>query len=130
MIHGSSSTSCNHGRCDHWQVEPFGHSVLVASYPVAAEATSPQLSALNYYMLSFDILGVFDFTSNFMLLYILEESETLAEWGRNLGDASRPLVEDPNDTLLCNWMSVLPRLQPYLSPFEILSVFMNGVKYQ
>lgn len=60
-----------------------------------------------------------------MLLYILEEPETLAEWGRNLGDASRLLVEDPNDILLCNWMSVLPRLQPYISPFEILSVFMK-----
>ncbi|KKZ59232.1 hypothetical protein EMCG_05415 [[Emmonsia] crescens] len=69
---------------------------------------------------SFEILEVFDFMSNFMLLHILKEPGTLVEWAIALGDeAAEVLTQDRDNTLLHNWMSLL-HLQPYLSPFDIL----------
>lgn len=60
----------------------------------------------------------FDFISNLMLLHILKGPRTVAGWVHLLESAGARagLVSDGNDTVLNNWMSLLPRLQPYLSP--------------
>lgn len=74
---------------------------------------------------SLEILEVFDFMSNFLLLHILQGPDTVATWARLLegAEARAALVSDRNDTVLHNWMSLLPHLQPYLSPFDILAAF-------
>ncbi|KAJ5751499.1 uncharacterized protein N7511_008464 [Penicillium nucicola] len=74
---------------------------------------------------SLEILEAFDFISNFMLLHILRGPYTFVEWGLSLDsdEAREALLSDPNDTLLSNWVSLLPRLQLYLSPFDILAAF-------
>ncbi|KAF7169795.1 hypothetical protein CNMCM6106_004714 [Aspergillus hiratsukae] len=77
---------------------------------------------------SFDMLEASDFISTFMLLHILDTPDTVLEWMSILRDAgfreaAEQFVEDPNDTVLHNWTSLLSRLQPYLTPFDILSLF-------
>lgn len=74
---------------------------------------------------SLEVLEIFDFTSNFMLLHVLQGPDTLVDWMVALRDGAvtREFESDIDDSLLCNWMSLLPRLQPYLSPFDILSAF-------
>lgn len=70
---------------------------------------------------SLEALELFDFTSNFMLLHILEEPGTLSGWMVDSDIVARSHFElDGEDSLLYNWMSLLPRLQPYLTPFDIL----------
>ncbi|KAL3246537.1 hypothetical protein ABHI18_012696 [Aspergillus niger] len=71
---------------------------------------------------SVQVLEVFDFVSNFMLLHILQEPDTLLTWEASSG-RSDVLILDHDDTPLWNWMSCLSRLQPYLSPFDILAAF-------
>ncbi|GFF57050.1 hypothetical protein IFM51744_09076 [Aspergillus udagawae] len=77
---------------------------------------------------SFDMLEAFDFISNFMLLHVLDSPDTVLDWMASLMDAgfreaAEEFMEDPNNTVLHNWTSLLSRLQPYLTPFDILSLF-------
>jgi hypothetical protein len=77
---------------------------------------------------SFEMLEAFDFISNFMLLHILNTPDTLLKWmsilqDAGLGEAAEQFVEDPDETILHIWTSLLTRLQPYLTPFDILSLF-------
>ncbi|RDH27078.1 hypothetical protein BDQ94DRAFT_185534 [Aspergillus welwitschiae] len=71
---------------------------------------------------SVQVLEVFDFVSNFMLLHILQDPDTLLDWVESSG-RSDVLILDHDDTPLWNWMYCLSRLQPYLSPFDILAAF-------
>ncbi|QMW36963.1 hypothetical protein G4B11_000199 [Aspergillus flavus] len=71
---------------------------------------------------SFQILEAFDFISNFMLLHILKGPGTFADWVILSGE-HQAFTQDPDDSFLNNWISLLRRLQPYLSPFDILATF-------
>ncbi|KAI3015044.1 hypothetical protein CBS147347_11306 [Aspergillus niger] len=71
---------------------------------------------------SVQVLEVFDFVSNFMLLHILQDPNTLMDWAVS-SRRDDALILDLDDTPLWNWMTLLSRLQPYLSPFDILAAF-------
>ncbi|KAB8212761.1 hypothetical protein BDV33DRAFT_210895 [Aspergillus novoparasiticus] len=76
---------------------------------------------------SLDVLEVFDFTSNYLLLLILDSPSTLVDWRYELGEHDEnSLMLDYDETPLENWMNLLFRLQPHLSPFDILSLFKKG----
>lgn len=73
---------------------------------------------------SLEVVEAFDIVSNFMLLHIFENRDTILCWAITLKDEeemAQNFTPDPNDTILINWMSVMKRLQSYLTPFDILS---------
>lgn len=74
---------------------------------------------------SLEVLETFDIVSNFMLLHILGDPDTILRWEYTLKDTeevAQNLIPDPNDTILSNWMYVMRSLQSYLTPFDILSL--------
>jgi hypothetical protein len=74
---------------------------------------------------SLEVLEAFDIMSNFMLLHILDDPDTILRWANTLNDEeemAQNFTLDPNDTILINWMYVMKGLQPYLTPFDILSL--------
>lgn len=73
---------------------------------------------------SFEVLEVFDFIHNFMLLSTLDSPATLWGWAVAIRDDGN-LIFSREDSLLSNWMFLLSRLQPYLTPFDILANFLE-----
>ncbi|KAJ5100926.1 hypothetical protein N7456_006978 [Penicillium angulare] len=71
---------------------------------------------------SLEVLEVFDFIHNFLLLGTLDSPATLEGWAVAIRD-DRNLIYSLEDSLLSNWMLLLPHLQPYLTPFDILANF-------
>ncbi|KAL2841290.1 hypothetical protein BJX68DRAFT_173037 [Aspergillus pseudodeflectus] len=74
---------------------------------------------------SLEVLEAFDIVSNFMLLHILKDPDTILRWADTFNDEeemAQNFTPDPNDTILINWMYVMKRLQSYLTPFDILSL--------
>jgi hypothetical protein len=74
------------------------------------------------------VMETFDIISNFMLLHILGEPDTVAAWLVNLDQMGFPeeaqnFRPDPHGSILLNWKYILNYLQPYLTPFDILSLF-------
>lgn len=71
---------------------------------------------------SVENLEIFDYTSNFLLLHVFSSPKGYLDWG----DGIYRFLNRRN-TLLDNWMYFHLRLQSFLTPFDILSLFTSDI---
>ncbi|KAF9883050.1 hypothetical protein FE257_004304 [Aspergillus nanangensis] len=108
---------------------PIQYQIWLSSYSKMPVAGGPNANCTLEE--SLEIMEVFDFLSNFMLLHILAEPYTILSWRGKLCKArhreeAADFILDPSDTLLINWLDVMEFLQPYLTPFDIVSLSTDG----
>ncbi|KAJ5865221.1 uncharacterized protein N7529_007137 [Penicillium soppii] len=73
---------------------------------------------------SFESLELFDYASNFLLLKVFDTPMEHLDWVDN---SQKSDIMDGHDIFLDNWMSFHQRLQSFLTPFDILSLFTDGI---
>lgn len=73
---------------------------------------------------SFEILDLFDYTSNFLQYQVFPTPDEHLDWA----DVSQKNeILGPYDTLVSCWIHCHERLRLFLTPFDILSLFKNGI---
>ncbi|KAJ6001118.1 hypothetical protein N7481_001527 [Penicillium waksmanii] len=69
---------------------------------------------------SVEVLEIFDYTSNFLLLKIFDCPGEHLDW---VDDRQKSDLMDDGETFLGNWMDFHTRLQSFLTPLDIFSLF-------
>lgn len=72
----------------------------------------------------FEILEIFDYTSNFLLFQVFPTPEEHLDWADT---TEKDDIMADHETLFENWMDFHDRLQLFLTPFDIVSLFNNGI---
>lgn len=75
----------------------------------------------------FEMLEIFDYTSNFLLLNVFSSPAEHLDWADHTRKSD---IVDGSETFFDNWMSFHIRLQSFLTPFDILSLFKENHKME